>query len=138
VGWNSGDEIHANGGDDTIYGLDGSDYIDAGAGNDQAMGMQCSAAYQETILGGSGNDTLYGYRTYQGGNLCPRVIQGDAGLDILHGAPGPDWIYGGTDRDELYGYDGYDRCYGGTGGAPPEDDWCEASPSCNERPECER
>jgi hypothetical protein len=138
VGWYSGDEIYANGGDDTIYGLDGSDYIDAGAGNDQAMGMQCSTAYQETILGGSGNDTLYGYRTYQGGNLCPRVIQGDAGLDILRGAPGADWIYGGTDLDELYGYDGYDRCSGGTGGTPPENDLCEASPSCNERPECER
>ncbi len=97
--------------------------------------MQCDAAYQESVLGGSGDDDVYGYWTSSGGNACPRWLAGDAGLDIVVGGPGADWIYGGSEDDDLYGYDGYDRCNGGTTGET-DGDYCDTSPSCNEFASC--
>ncbi|WP_284335176.1 type I secretion C-terminal target domain-containing protein, partial [Comamonas sp. NoAH] len=53
----------------------------------------------ETLLGGKGDDILYG----QGGN------------DILDGGEGADILYGGTGNDTLIGGKGFDTLVGGAG-----------------------
>ncbi len=70
-------------GDDSIYGEDGADCINAGSGED-------------TIMGGDGNDTLIG------GNHA----------DILDGGPGDDHIDGGWHTDECVGGGGSDTFVG--------------------------
>jgi Ca2+-binding RTX toxin-like protein len=91
-----------------IWGGSGNDVI---AGNTTSVGSQ-----DNTLVGGPGNDHLYGY----------------AGKDVLDGGPGDDWLYGangqqsgtagesdtlygGIGNDHLYGEDGADILFGGLG-----------------------
>ncbi|MBL4811467.1 MAG: type I secretion protein, partial [Rhodobacteraceae bacterium] len=67
--------------DDLIYGHEGDDDIDAGAGNDVVYGGQDD----DEINGGVGDDTLYG----------------DGGQDILWGDEGDDVLYGGAGDDTI-------------------------------------
>jgi Ca2+-binding RTX toxin-like protein len=59
----------------------------------------------ETIIGGSGNDWLWG-------NNAAGQIQGDAGNDVLHGGGGDDLLDGGAGRDTVYGDAGDDILFG--------------------------
>ncbi len=79
-------------GDDTIFGGDGNDCIDAGSGEDR-------------VYGGDGNDTI------EGGNHADYL---DGGLD-------DDWIDGGWHTDTCFGGGGNDiliSCELGGGSAP--------------------
>ncbi|MBR0288442.1 MAG: hypothetical protein IJQ82_05635, partial [Selenomonadaceae bacterium] len=58
-------------------------------------------ANDNTILGGSGNDSLYG----KNGN---DYLVGGAGKDIIYGQNGNDTLWGGAGNDTLYGGSGKD------------------------------
>ncbi len=100
------DTIWGFGGNDTIFGDDGSSAIDEAVGG------------ADTLYGGAGNDLVYG----EGGD---DYIEGQSGSDTLYGGAGNDLIYGedpsGVDLisnfpDTLYGGAGNDTVYGGVGG----------------------
>ena len=65
-------------------------------------------ALDNTILGGSGKDSLYG----EGGNDS---LVGNAGNDKLYGQDGDDTLIGGAGNDSLRGGAGNDTLYGGAG-----------------------
>lgn len=73
------DELHGNGGADTILGNAGYDYLYGGSGDDSIRGGND----YDTLDGGAGNDTL----------------MGDAGNDWLFGGEGDDILNGGADLD---------------------------------------
>ena len=58
-------------------------------------------ALDNSIVGGSGKDTLYG----KDGN---DILQGGAGADKLYGQTGDDTLWGGAGNDTLTGGDGFD------------------------------
>ncbi len=73
---------------DFLYGGDGRDWLEGGAGNDILYGEEDS----DSLWGGIGNDDLFG------GN----------GGDLLHGDEGDDSLTGGTGNDVLFGGSGTD------------------------------
>jgi Ca2+-binding RTX toxin-like protein len=81
--------------DDTIFGTESAETIDAGLGDDFVY----AAGGDDTVYGGSGHDTLLG------GN----------GNDTLDGGDGADWLLGEAGNDTLYGSLGTDRLSGGDG-----------------------
>ncbi len=91
-------------GDDTIFGTDRNDVIDALGGSDQIFGLGgrdllTGNAQNDILDGGAGADTL-------GGNL---------GRDSLTGGDGNDLLLGGNRQDTLNGDNGDDRAFGGNG-----------------------
>ena len=79
-----GDLIDGKGGNDTITGLDGSDWLYGGAGRDTIYGM----GGHDVLDGGAGNDRLYG----------------GTGNDVLRpdsGGTGDDFMDGGADIDTV-------------------------------------
>ena len=78
--------------DDVLWGGDGADYVDAGAGNDSLMGL----GGNDTLIGGVGNDTL----------------EGGWGNDSLVGGAGNDVIVAIFDADTVIGGLGDDRIGG--------------------------
>jgi hypothetical protein len=86
-----------NFGNDQIYGSVVDDIIDAGTGNDLAVGNDGN----DIIYGGEGNDNLFG------GNGNDQLF-GDNGNDLLVGGAGNDWLVGGAGVDTLNGGDGDD------------------------------
>jgi Ca2+-binding RTX toxin-like protein len=87
--------IISQGGNDTLYGLDGDDILDSGAGNDTLYG----GIGNDTLKAGSGNDYLYG----------------GEGSDTLDGGIGNDFLDGGIGNDLLKGEDGADTYFFGLG-----------------------
>ncbi|MFZ5659601.1 MAG: putative Ig domain-containing protein [Pseudomonadota bacterium] len=79
-------------GDDMLYGTRTADALDAGAGNDIAMGLTGG----DTISGSEGDDLILG-------GDGDDVLDGGAGNDIVRGGWGADQLAGGLGRDELYG-----------------------------------
>ncbi|MCF8486943.1 MAG: tandem-95 repeat protein [Rhodobacteraceae bacterium] len=106
------DSLYGNSGFDTIIGSEGNDYIDGGRGDDLIFGgldLSFPDAINipdetdlrpgnngDSIVGGYGNDTIYG--------------MDDA--DTISGDQGDDLIYGGVDNDSLLGADGSDTIFG--------------------------
>ncbi|MBI5487923.1 MAG: hypothetical protein HY905_11370 [Deltaproteobacteria bacterium] len=130
VGWSNRDRIFAGDGQDFVYGQGGSDCIFGDNGNDSLEGGGCVDADDEYLWGGYGNDSF----TNNTGT-CARYILGSYGIDNpVKGGPGNDTIYGGNDNDTLYGLEGTDYC---NGEGHTTQDWCEPSPSCNTRVNCE-
>ncbi|MBX9934810.1 MAG: cadherin-like domain-containing protein [Methylobacterium sp.] len=72
----------------------------AETGRDQIQGI-------ESVLGGSGNDTLMG-------NAQDNRLFGGAGQDHISGAAGSDWLDGGADDDVLSDGTGSDTVMGGS------------------------
>jgi Ca2+-binding RTX toxin-like protein len=102
-------------GSDMIFGRNGDDTINAGAGND----LVCGGNSGGTINGGLGDDTL------DGGNGNDTLL-GGPGNDLLLGSGGNDTLEGGDDNDTLDGGSGTDVLRGGngddtlTGGSGPD------------------
>ena len=93
--------IDGKGGDDTLFGLAGSDYITGGSGNDKILGE----LFGPLVTGGPS----WG-KTGQGD-----VLRGEDGTDLVMGLYGDDDISGGKDGDFLDGGDGDDLVAGDEG-----------------------
>src|SRR5215213_4490681 len=119
-------------GTDMIFGGNGDDTINAGAGNDLICGGNGGGVINgglgdDTIDGGNGNDTLRGG---DGNDL----ILGGGGNDILEGGNDNDKLDGGTGTDILRGESGDDTLTGGSGadsfnGGPGNDTATDFTPS---------
>ena len=75
-----------------------------GAGNDQLFGN----AGKDVLRGGADDDKLYG-------RAGEDSLLGEAGNDYLDGEDGKDTLYGGKGNDTLRGGDGWDSLYGEAG-----------------------
>jgi Ca2+-binding RTX toxin-like protein len=75
-----------------------------GSGDDSITGSNAD----NLLVGNDGNDTLNG----EGG---ADTLQGNAGDDEIHGGDGADSILGGSEDDDLFGDDGDDTIRGGDG-----------------------
>jgi Ca2+-binding RTX toxin-like protein len=100
-------------GTDMIFGGNGDDTVNSGAGNDlicggNGGGIVNGGLGDDTIDGGNGNDTLRG-----GDGLD--LIFGGGGNDTLEGGNDNDVIDGGTGTDILRGENGDDTLTGGSG-----------------------
>jgi Ca2+-binding RTX toxin-like protein len=100
-------------GTDMIFGGNGDDTINSGAGNDlicggNGGGIVSAGLGDDTIDGGNGNDTLRG----QDGN---DLILGGGGNDTLEGGNNNDVLEGGQGNDTLTGGLGADSFSGGPG-----------------------
>ena len=80
-----------------------------GEGNDNLWG----GSGVNTLLGGNGNDTLMG-------GFANDALEGGAGDDHLYGSLGNDLLVGGAGNDSLRGGAGADVCLGGAG-----NDWID-------------
>lgn len=117
TGANNNDSIDGGLGNDTINGNSGNDTVSYvsratpvnvtldGVANDGAAGELDSvggAGFDiESIMGGSGNDTLTG-------SSLGNYISGGSGIDLIHGGIGSDTEVGGAGSDSLYGDDDAD------------------------------
>ncbi len=116
--------IFGGGGNDTLIGTAGSDFIGGGAGDDVlvdnygnnrlrgGMGDDTltvgDGSNGSTLKGGAGHDTL----TSGAGN---DTLYGNSGYDVLVGGRGNDALYGNRGRDVLNGGEGNDIIDGGRG-----------------------
>ncbi len=91
----------------TPWDQHGRDTLVGGAGNDTLYGQ----GRDDLLFGGEGNDTLYGDRAFAG-PATPIEYQG---ADILYGGAGNDYLYGDGGNDILIGGTGVDRLDGGAG-----------------------
>ncbi|PTQ87916.1 calcium-binding protein [Agitococcus lubricus] len=120
-----GDDIlHGGKGNDYLYGGEGEDELFGEAGNDLIVGgkgilttakggegndlifSDTVWAYEDTLIGESGNDYLAAY----GGN---DILKGEAGNDYLLGYTGNDSLLGGADNDVVQAGEGDDTLVGG-------------------------
>ena len=99
------EDLHGDGGDDTIEGYAGNDYITGDAGVDVIRG----GAGADIIRGGDGNDLI-------SGGSGDDEIDGNAGDDVICGDAGDDVLDGGIDDDTLWagGVSTYDVNDGGS------------------------
>ena len=68
-----------------------------------------------TVLGGAGNDTLYGGEGGGASGGIGRVLDGGAGNDSLVGGGANDTLFGGAGNDTINGDTGNDVLDGGDG-----------------------
>src|SRR5207253_9521605 len=71
-------------------------------------GVHVGGGGPQTVIGGTGNDTIYG------GN-GPTMIIGGSGDDQIFGGNGRDTIQGGSGHETIYGGNGRDLIVGGSG-----------------------
>lgn len=107
-----------------MYGFDGNDTLDGGAGNDRGYGGNgddylYDSSGNDTLDGGAGNDILYLYGSAGSGTLIGGSgndeLYGADGSDVLNGDDGNDYLQGGAGNDTLDGGSGNDTLFGGTG-----------------------
>ncbi|HEX8573846.1 MAG TPA: cadherin domain-containing protein [Allosphingosinicella sp.] len=125
VGGAGADQLTGGAGHDNFaLTADGEDTVDGGDGNDTASFASATLALNvdlanaavdkisnvENLVGGSGNDTMYGTvgDNILVGGLGNDFVSGRDGYDILEGGEGDDTLSGGAGVDELYGEDGND------------------------------
>ena len=114
------DAIDAGAGDDTALGLDGDDVIYGGDGNDSIDGGigfddLSGDAGDDTIVGGLGQDKLFGdggNDALSGGDQADTLV-GGAGDDSLDAGGGEDRVIGGPGADTIDGGVGADSIEGG-------------------------
>jgi len=98
--------IFGGGGNDTLTGTAGSDFIGGGEGNDVLTDNYGS----NELRGGMGDDTLT-----VGHGSAGSTLKGGAGDDMLTSGAGSDFLYGGSGYDTLVGGRGDDALYGNRG-----------------------
>ena len=137
-GRDGGDTLQALGGDDRVNGGLGSDTLEGGDGRDTAdysatsMGVSVDLGFAhgsgpeidfdyyssiESVLGGSGNDTLQGWTgddSLSGGDGHD-TLYGKDGNDTLTGNGGDDVVVAGSGNDSVEGEAGIDTFYGQAG-----------------------
>lgn len=101
------DQLSGGSGDDTIYGGQNNGPASTGVGN-ASDGTSKQREGTEYVLGGDGNDVIYG-------NYGSDVLSGGAGNDKLFGGQDSDTLSGGSGNDTLYGNRGDDTLIGGSG-----------------------
>lgn len=95
--------------------LDGISYrVEGTAGDDYIVGVSRGALFEDTIVGGGGDDALYAYGANQH-DYGPNRLEGGAGKDSLFGGRGPDTLMGGADEDRIDADSGDDLIDGGKG-----------------------
>ena len=72
-------------------------------------GTNCSVIGGITLVGGGGNDNLFGGDNILNGGPEDDILNGGAGDDELNGGDGDDVLRGGPGRDTLTGGKGADR-----------------------------
>ena len=95
--------VRAFGGNDKVWGSEGTNRIFGGDGMDWLEGR----GGNDFIYGGNDADTLFGQQDHD-------LLSGDQGNDFLGGGEGNDKLFGGADND-LSGGLGDDVLTGGTG-----------------------
>jgi len=117
-----GGEITTNGGDDYIYGTNGTDYLRGGAGKDLIYGEGArdrlwGGSGSDYLYGGDGNDDIYGEsgNDTMNGNDGNDLMKGGTGDDIIKGNAGNDTLVGNEDDDAIDGGTGTDECRGSEG-----------------------
>jgi Ca2+-binding RTX toxin-like protein len=130
IGGDGNDSLDGGPGNDSLDGRAGGDTLKGGDGNDTADYSSRSGNLSigigvlsddgeanehdnvsldmETVLGGSGNDTI-------NGGAADNLIVGNAGNDKLGGNYGNDTLLGGEGDDTLDGAQGIDTLTGGSG-----------------------
>ncbi len=107
--------IFGGGGDDTLFGTAGSDFISGGAGDDILVDNYGT----NELRGGAGDDEIsVGDRSMNSrlkGGAGDDVLTSGAGDDTLWGKSGHDTLMGGRGDDVLYGNRGRDVLMGGEG-----------------------
>jgi hypothetical protein len=130
------DTVHTRGGNDYVFGgavPDGPDLYDLGPGLDAAsyerrttpvffresapsesgaLGENDTILSATGIIGGSGDDTLFG-----GAEVTE--LRGEAGADLLVGGAGADTLIGGIGSDRYFGGDGNDEMLESRSGRVP-------------------
>lgn len=132
------DRIQGDSGNDTIFGSLGDDTIDGGTGEDVLdfsgavsalnialdLGTASGAdigndlvANFETLIGGGGNDIIFGSALGEhiAAGAGNDTVLGGAGNDTLLGGGGADSLSGGSGDDDLFGGNQNDTLNGGTG-----------------------
>ncbi|MEM9276374.1 MAG: Calx-beta domain-containing protein, partial [Cyanobacteria bacterium P01_F01_bin.143] len=106
----------------TLEIIDDEDSIVGGSGNDTldgGNGADILKGYNnnDSLIGGDGNDTLYGGNGADilEGNHDNDSLIGGNGNDTLYGENGADILKGNNNDDSLVGGDGNDTAYGGAG-----------------------
>ncbi len=94
------------GGNDTITGTAGSDFIGGGDGDDVLTDNYGA----NELRGGMGNDVLT-----VGNGSAGSILKGGAGNDIVTSGAGNDTLFGGSGYDTLVGGRGNDALYGNLG-----------------------
>jgi Ca2+-binding RTX toxin-like protein len=120
-GGTGGDSVFGGNGNDIIYGNQDLDSLEGGEGNDTIFAGQNTGPLTladdgrmlqldgvETVLGGGGDDLIYG-------NYGAETAYGQQGSDTLFGGQGDDTLYGGEGADSLAGNRANDHLFGGAG-----------------------
>ena len=89
----------------TLAGGAGSDYVDVKG----TVGSLTANANTPNLLGGDGNDQVYGWQFSDNlsGGAGDDILGAGRGNDRLDGGPGADRLDGGEDSDTIYARDGY-------------------------------
>ena len=107
------DLLEGHGGKDFLLGNRGDDVLSGGDGNDYLHGGHGD----DEMSGGAGRDWLRGHHgnDWLFGDDGNDRLQGNRGNDVLRGGAGDDWLDGGHGNDVLEGGSGDDQVWGGLG-----------------------
>ena len=110
------DIVHAQGGNDIVYGYTGNDKLYGEGGDDILLG----GTGNDHLEGGSGVDFLFGESGNDKlhGGTQDDYLDGGTGNDALYGDGGDDWLIGGAGADALYGGEGIDSANYSTAAGP--------------------
>ncbi len=117
------DLLFGEAGADNLWGGQGADahYGGAGAGTDYARyddanhgNLRISLLDPSTNTGAAAGDTYSGIEGIVGG-IGNDTVYGDTLANVLIGGAGNDFIYGGAANDQLFGEAGADNLWGGLG-----------------------
>ncbi|WP_425041405.1 calcium-binding protein [Primorskyibacter sp. S187A] len=103
IGGAESDDFVGGTGDDSMFGLDGADFLSGDLGDDTLFG----GAGDDDLSGGSNDDDIFG-------GSGDDVINGDSGADFIRGESGDDTINGGSASDTIDGGSGEENISGGS------------------------
>lgn len=102
-----------NGGNDTIFAMDGHDIVHGGPAHDDIYG----GGGNDDLFGDDGDDILEGADGLDDlfGDDGNDIMAGGSEADYMEGGPDNDFMDGGSGDDELHGDDGDDELFGDSG-----------------------